>query len=242
MTRLVSLIPVLAAAAIGAPGSATADQVTGGFAPITRMNLKRAPFDPCLESCFDIAQRERERIGPEPATPLYRISAAQFAAGRAIFVRRLAAYMNMPEDDINALVPTWDGAIREWRDEDPEGDYRPDDLADVLAKYWLFAWTFGGGVNPDEVTAAERAAVRSETHRLFQSDAVLALLTESQRQALAETLIRGQYADMLSLSTAGQDLGPVKESIVGHFQSLFDLDLRRLGLNNNYGFVVRVSE
>jgi hypothetical protein len=206
------------------------------------MNLKQAPLDACLESCLDIAQRERNRIGPKPAAPLYRISATQFATGRAIFVRRLAAQMNMSEDDINDLVPGWDEAIREWRDEDPKGDYRPDDLADVLAKYWLFAWMFGGGVNPDEITDADRAAVRAETHRLFQSDAVLARLTEGQRQGLAETLIRGQYADLLVLSTAGQDLGPAMDSIVQHFQSVFDLDLRKLGLSRNDGFVLRVSQ
>jgi len=230
---------VLAALLIGlGPGSAAADQVTRAYQPITRLNLTRAPADACMDSCADIAQQERNRLGPVPASPLFRLSTTQAATGRADFVQRLTRQANLPHDLVESLVPQWDGAIREWRDEDPKGDFRPNDLADILAKYWLFSWMYGAGFDPDKLTQAQVSAVRIQTHRLFVSDPVLALLTEGQRQGLAETLIRGQYADMLTLQTAGKDIGPAMDQIVAHFQSVFDFDLKALRLSPKDGFVL----
>jgi hypothetical protein len=226
------------------PVPALADQSAGAYRPIAKVNLKHAPFDACLEACFDAATRERSRAGPEPGAPLYRLSPTQAATGRAIFLRKLAAQMNMSEHDMDPLVPGWDEAIREWRGEDPKGDYRPNDLADVVAKYWLFAWMFGGGVLPETVPEPMRAAARAQMHRLFRSDQVLALLTEGQRQGMAETLIRGQYADILTLetSTASREaMLAAMDSIVAHFESLFDIDLRKLALTSDQGFVLQTT-
>jgi hypothetical protein len=221
------------------PTLASADQAGSAYTPITRLNLTRAPSDACMDTCSDIARQERDRLGPEPASPLFRMSATQATTGRASFVQRLAQQSNLPKDLVESLVPKWDGAIREWRGEDPKGDFKPNDLADILAKYWLFAWMYGAGFDPEKLTEAQRTAVRIQVHRLFVTDPVLALLTEGQRQGLADTLIRGQYADMLALSTAGQDIGPTMDAIAAHFQSLFDLDLQNLGLTADQGFVLR---
>lgn len=233
-----------AALAIGlTPALATADQVNSSYKPITRLNLTRAPDDACADACLDTAERERNKLGPEPASPLFRTSATQAETGRADFVRRLTASSNLPHDLIETLVLNWDAAIREWREEDPKGDFKPNDLADIVAKYWLFSWTYGAGFDPDKLTPAQISAVRIQAHRLFVSDPVLALLTEGQRQGLAETLIRGQYADMLSLQTAERkDMEPIMDTILQHFESLFDLDLQKLGLTADQGFVLMTSQ
>ena len=128
-----------------------------------------------------------------------------------------------------------------WRDTDPKGDYRLNDAADVLAKYWLFAWMFGGGIAPDKLPEPLRAAVRSQAHRLFQTDPVLKSLTEGQRQGFVDRLIRAQVGDILALNAnAGSaQLGPVMNEIVAQFEREFDLDLLKLGLTPDQGFVIR---
>ena len=232
----------IATLAIGTADLAAADEVFSAYEPITQLNLTRAPADACMDSCFDIARQERNRLGPEPASPLFRLSATQAATGRADFVQRLTTEANLPRDLVESLVPNWDGALREWRDEDPKGDFKPNDLADILAKYWLFSWMYGTGFDPAKLTQAQTTAVRIQAHRLFVSDPVLALLTEGQRQGLAETLIRGQYADMLALQTSGgKDIGPIMDSVLQHFESLFDLDLQKLGLTVDQGFVLMIG-
>jgi len=226
-----------------APALAAADQVNGTYRPLARLNLTRAPADACMDTCADTAEQERNKLGPKPASPLFRTSATQAATGRADFVQRLTTQANLPHDLIESLVPNWDGAIREWRDEDPKGDFKPNDLADILAKYWLFAWMYGAGFDPNKLTQAQTSAVRIQAHHLFVSDPVLALLTEGQRQGLAETLIRGQYADMLALQASdGKDIEPIMDSIVQHFESLFDVDLQKLGLTTDQGFVLMTSQ
>jgi hypothetical protein len=245
MIRLILLLSaVIAATAAVLAVPASADQAAGAYRPIAKVKLKHAPFDACMEACFDTAARERNRVGPEPAAPLYRLSPTQAATGRGIFLRNLAAQLNMSEADIGPLVPDWDDALSQWRAEDPQGDYRPNDLADVVAKYWLFAWMFGAGVLPEKVPEPLRAAARAQMHRLFQSDQVLALLTEGQRQGMAETLIRGQYADVLALSTSTasrEQILAAMDNIVVHFESLFDIDLRKLALTSDQGFVLQTS-
>jgi len=244
MARCGALMRILmvAIAFAAMPALASADQATCSYAPITRLNLTRAPNDACMDTCFDIAQRERSQLGPEPVSPLFRTSVTQAATGRTEFVQRLTTDANLPHDLVESLVPNWDGAIREWRDEDPKGDFKPNDLADIIAKFWLYSWMYGAGFDPEKLTQAQISAVRIQAHRLFVSDPVLALLTEGQRQGLAETLIRGQYADMLSLETAERkDMEPIMDTIAQHFGSLFDLDLQKLALTDDEGFVLMTS-
>ena len=226
-----------------APGLATADQITENYVPVTRLNLTRAPTDPCVDACFDAAQQERNRQGPEPAAPLFRLSATQAATGRETFVKMFSAQANLPLDMVEGLEPNWDGAIAEWRKEDPRGEFNPKDLADILAKYWLFAWMYGAGFDPDKLTEAQRSAVRIQVHHLFVTDPVLALLTEAQRQGLAETVIRQQYSEILLLSTSGgKNLEAIMDGIAAHFEGLFDLDLQKLGLTADQGFVLMTSQ
>jgi hypothetical protein len=61
---------------------------------------------------------------------------------------------------------------------------------------------------------------------------------------MAETLIRGQYADVLALSTSTasrEQILAAMDNIVVHFESLFDIDLRKLALTSDQGFVLQTS-
>jgi hypothetical protein len=241
---MLRLLAVLLSIAIVAPRLAGADVVTEPYTPITRINLQRAPFDACLQSCTDAAEQERARLGPEPTAPRYRLSAIQAATSRGILVANFATQNGISTADADGLVPSWDEAVSEWRDAEPKGDYNSNDLADVFAKYWLFSFMFGAGLTPDKIPEPVRAAVRLQAHRLFAADPVLKLLTEGQRQGLADTLIRVQTADYLALMVSAdpQKIGPVMYEVARQFQEQFGLDVAKLGLTPDQGFVLRNTQ
>jgi len=103
---------------------------------------------------------------------------------------------------------------------------------------------FGAGLTPDKISEPVRAAVRLQAHRLFAADPVLKLLTEGQRQGLADTLIRVQTADYLALMVSAdpKKIGPVMDEVARQFQEQFGHDVAKLGLTPDQGFVLRNTQ
>jgi len=254
MVQFAGRMRALAAALAIAGASATAalaDQAAKPYATITTVGLKSIPYDPCKTTCAGAAERERAKLGKAPAAPLYRFSATQAATTRANVIKTTAVRTGIAEAELRETIPAWDQSVIEWQDADPRDSYDLNDAADVFAKYWLFAWMFGGEVDLKAVTARMKDALRAQTHRLFASDPALAKLTEGERQALGDVMMLKLALDNRSLKTLsmGVILGQMDEEgwaatendIVTHFESQFGLDLLRLSLTEDQGFVLRTS-
>jgi hypothetical protein len=189
-----------------------------------------------------VAVDERAKLGPAPASPLFRISDAEAGAIRQSYIDDFAN-SSYSKATIEAVILTWIDSVAKWQDLDPKGDYQPDDAADVLAKYWIFCWIYGAGGNPDTMTEAAGAGVRAQAHRLFAADPTLSALTEGQRQAFADALIRLQLNTMLDLEDAlkAQKLDPEMDQIEKNFRNEFGLELADLGLTPARGFLVKAG-
>jgi hypothetical protein len=252
MIHSVALICVLVAAALDLPGLASADQSARPYATITQLDLKFVPSDPCATACADAAARERAKAGPEPAAPLYRFSPTEAAVFRANVIKGIVANEGFAEADVKQVLPAWDQSVVDWQDAEPKGDYRPNDVADVFAKYWIFAWIYGGGADPTKVTAAMMAGVRTQAHRLFAADPTFVRLTEGQRQTLADAIMRRHTQDMQNMDDLADDslfggadeqgANELKDKIVRHFEEQFDIDLLKLGLTYDQGFVIETAQ
>jgi hypothetical protein len=156
-------------------------------------------------------------------------------------MRQVGERLGMPAAAAATLVPPRDDEVRTWTSLPPEGEFRATDVADVFAKYWIFAWLFTTGSPPDRVTTAMQGAVKVQSRRIFAGDKVLSTLSENQRQALSETMIRTQTGNMRQLIGAGSDIekvGTVMGGIRDQFQQQFGLDLQALALRPDQGFVV----
>jgi hypothetical protein len=239
-----AFIYTTAAAAPPAPAAPVSTDSTGAqYAEITGLKLAQPPADPCAATCSAVAADERAKAGPAPAAPLYRTSATQAATTRRIMIEDLVAHSGATRASAETMVPAWDEAVSEWRDMDPEGNYQPNDVADVFAKYWFFSWVFGGGADPKVMTETAGAGIRAQAHHLFATDPILSSMTEGERQAMAEAMIRVQTTDWLRLMAANQAkvFAPAMDAVKQHFQEEFGLDLTQLGLTASQGFVMKAG-
>jgi hypothetical protein len=209
------------------------------YTPVTALKLIHAPVDPCATSCASRAATERDKLGPlPPVASAYRPSTAQASEARAILVRN---YEQRTKKKVTPeFLPIRDALIKDWSGFRPKGDFNPNDVADVIAKYWIFSWVFGGGIDPNAVTPQFHDVVKTQVHEIFTTDPTLSKLTEGQRQALAESLMRTHYAYMLSLYLLANDkkqLLATMDSIIKQFNSEFGVDILKLTLTNTVGFV-----
>ncbi|HVT51947.1 MAG TPA: DUF6683 family protein [Dongiaceae bacterium] len=239
-----AFIYTTAAAAPPAPAAPVSTDTTGAqYAEITGLKLTEPPADPCAVACSAVAADERAKSGPAPAAPLYRTSATQAATGRRILIENLVTDSGATRASAETTVPDWDEVVSEWRDVEPKGNYQPNDVADVFAKYWFFSWVFGGGADPKVMTETAGAGIRAQAHRLFATDPTLSSMTEGERQAMAEAMMRVQTTDWLTLMAANEAkvLGPAMEAVKQQFQEEFGLDITQLGLTAAQGFVMKAG-
>jgi len=234
------LIGSMLGAATAWPARAAQPQKT--YVLVTAFHLPGVIADPCTGECAAIAARERARLGPEPSAPFYRASAAQSEALR----KRLGADIGrlIGISDASSLILPRSAMIRDWANDPVGGNFRPDDLADVIAKYWLFSWIFStGAVTPDKLADATKEAVRAQTHAIVARDRYLSSLSEGRRQSLAEELMSLQEIYNVALSDDAQknDMNHLDKTMTAvqvQFQRMFGLNTTQLALTPNQGFAI----
>lgn len=112
---------------------------------------------------------------------------------------------------------------------------RSGDVADALAAYWLLNWTMANG---KEGNQTQVLAVRDQVHGILASDPRHAVLSETQRQEMAETLMlnfliqHAAYGDAFKRGDR-EAMRRLGDAAVARFRSEMGLDLRRLQLGNS---------
>ena len=126
---------------------------------------------------------------------------------------------------------------------------RPFKLPEHIARFYrsLRYLRIDPGLSPDEIPPSAIASVRLQAHRFFTTDPVLKLLTEGQRQGLAETLVRAQGSDFIFLMAASQthndsQMVAAMNEVARQFEDEFGLDVTKLGIVPEQGFVLRVAQ
>lgn len=213
-----------------------------------------APFDPCTGSCVSTAEKERAKAGPAPSGPVYRVSTTVSELTRKAVLSASAKEMRwnrQKRSDWSALLPSREEAIKTWAESIPKGAFRPDDAADVFAKYWLFSWVYGVGIASNEVTDEQVAGVRAQAHRLFATDPAYSMLSENQCQLLAEKMILVQrlytvaffFAVVTNHDGTDKDkISALMETIKTTFEQEFGVSLSKLALTSNQGFAIEIAE
>jgi hypothetical protein len=207
------------------------------YAAVTRLRVAAPPETVCAGACETTADGERAKLAPSPAWPLYRPSPTQAEAARQQLLKQATKNRGVEPFTRNEAIKIWVSSY-------PKGAFNPDDLADVFAKYWIFSWICSG-IDPHAVTEAAAAGVRAQAHILLAADPVVSALSESQRQTLAETTIRTQAAGFAALMIAS-DANHKKfviemlNRLKTRFETQFGLELGKLALTEDQGFVMQV--
>lgn len=208
------------------------------YALVKALPIAVHPQDACDGTCAQAAAGERDKLGPSPPWPLYRTSPTETKALHDRLVQRDR------KKTTRDTVLTREEAIDAWKLSFPNGNYNPNDLADVFAKLWIFSWICGG-IDPNAVTEKASAGVRAQAREILAADPAFSALSEAQRQVAAESMIRAQataYVMMMIVAkkkNGKQDLPAVSGAMNGvrtAFETQYGLDLRKLALTQERGF------
>lgn len=182
-------------------------------------------------------------VAPASASTAYRASPAVSARVKQQYVDYVRKQAGPQAAQQYSAVLAKNDHVRNWAQLVAEEGFRPGDVAEALASYWMLNYLIANGLVDPPGGAGAGRIVAQQVRGIMAGNPAFSRLNEAQRQEMAEVFMLNFLSQQAAYSNAvkARDAGLKRrlgDAAVTRFRNEMGVDLRQLELTNQ-GFVKR---